>query len=202
MTANIAHLKGEGSALSHYDDVYELMRAVHRASKGRYPALEWASGKPPMSDPDYWSWFDATYAPFLRMRLEPLDESYLLTTDGQVLGYIGLIYDWQNKDDDLLPLYQKIFERLDIHLESETAGMLELLVVHPEHWRQGYGEELLKKGIERFRELGRIPYGVTFPDLAEAHGLYEKLDWVNLGTVTGFAWEDGDAPGDYLLLRF
>ncbi|MEV6850056.1 GNAT family N-acetyltransferase [Actinoplanes sp. NPDC051411] len=91
-------------------------------------------------------------------------ESFILTTaDGVVAGFVVLQQD-----------------------QEESLGVIEMIAVHPEHQRRGYGRTLMKFAIQRLRDRGLELINVTTggdPGHAPARALYEAVGFTALPLV-------------------
>lgn len=133
---------------------------VYQGTGGAYPALEWVEKKPSIDD---FEGFAKVYEPFLEFRLkEEFNELYVLRDDnGDIAGTIALVYNLKGKDVWWVP----------DEIRNEKTGLIEFFMVDPTYRGKGYGSKLLEFAIERLKELGRIPYVITFPEL-EAYSYY------------------------------
>ena len=134
----------------------ELLRFVfsaYRGTGGSYPALEWVEQKP---SPDDFEGFRRVYEPFLEFRLrEEFDELYILQESGKIAGTVALVYTFTRKNIPWVPE----------GIINERTGLIEFLMVGPEHRGRGYGSKLLDFAVMRLEELGREAHIVTFPHL-------------------------------------
>ena len=144
------------------DELLRFVFSVYRGTNGAYPALEWVEKRPSKDD---FEGFKKVYEPFLGFRLgKEFDELYVLRDDeGQITGTIALVYNLEGKDIWWVPDETK----------DEKTGLIEFFMTHPDHRGEGYGSQLLEFAIQRLRELGKIPYVVTFPWL-EAYSYYTR----------------------------
>ncbi|WP_457751609.1 GNAT family N-acetyltransferase [Thermococcus sp.] len=144
------------------EELLSFVFDVYRSTGGRYPALEWVEDKPSTDD---FEGFGRVYEPFLEFRLgEEFDELYVLRDeDGRIAGTMALVYNLEDKDVPWVP----------DEIRDEKTGLIEFFMVDPSYKGRGYGSELLKFALQRLKELGKVPYVITFPEL-EAYGYYLK----------------------------
>ncbi|WP_297418022.1 GNAT family N-acetyltransferase [Thermococcus sp.] len=175
-------MKGEilraGRPVELKDELLMFAFGVYRDTGGAYPALEWVEEKP---SPDDFEGFKRVYEPFLEFRLkDEFDELYILRENGKITGTVALIYTFQGKDIPWVPE----------DIKNGRTGLIEFLMVDPEHQGRGYGSELLNFAVRRLGKLGRDAYIVTFPEL-EAYHYYIRRGFVEV-----------ERYGDFVLLRF
>ncbi|NJE10514.1 GNAT family N-acetyltransferase [Thermococcus sp. MAR1] len=146
--------------LSLKDELVRFVFRVYQGTGGAYPALEWVEDKPSTDD---FEGFREVYEPFLEFRLrDELDELYVLRDDeGKIAGTVALVYNLEGKDVWWVP----------DEIKDERTGLVEFFMVDPAYKGRGYGSRLLEFAIQRLRELGKVPYVITFPEL-EAYSYY------------------------------
>ena len=157
-----------GEMVKYFDPILALVADVYIGTNGKYPRMEWLKPeeKPRIGSKKFFEEFREKYGPFLMWRLkEELDEIYLLYIDSKLVGCIGLNYDLSGKNISWIP--EKYYARSDV-------GFIELFIVSPKFQGRGLGKKLFLLALNRLRELGKIGYVVTFPDL-EALKFYEKM---------------------------
>ncbi|WP_456365164.1 GNAT family N-acetyltransferase [Thermococcus sp.] len=144
------------------EELLRLAFRVYKSTGGAYPALEWAENKPSPGD---FEGFREVYEPFLKFRLrKEFDELYLLRAEsGRIAGTVALVYNLQGKDVWWVPK----------EIMGGRVGLVELFMVDPEFRGMGYGSRLLAFAVDRLREIGKIPYVITFPNL-DAYSYYLK----------------------------
>ncbi|WP_297439174.1 GNAT family N-acetyltransferase [Thermococcus sp.] len=144
------------------DELVRFVFRIYQGTDGAYPALEWVENKPSTDDFDG---FREIYEPFLEFRLkDEFDELYVLRDDGgKIAGTIALVYNLRGKNLWWVPE----------EIKSEKTGLIEFFMVDPAYKGRGYGSQLLGFAIQRLRELGKVPYVITFPEL-EAYSYYIK----------------------------
>ncbi len=142
------------------EELLRLAFRVYKSTGGAYPALEWAENKP---SPNDFEGFREVYEPFLEFRLrDEFDELYLLRTDsGRIAGTVALVYNLRGKEVWWVPE----------EITDGRAGLIEFFMVDPEFRGMGYGSRLLAFAVERLREIGKVPYVITFPNL-DAYAYY------------------------------
>ena len=150
------------------DELVRFVFRVYQGTNGAYPALEWVENKPGTDD---FEGFRRVYEPFLEFRLgKEFDELYVLRDDGRnIIGTVALVYNLKGKDVPWVPE----------EIKGEKTGLIEFFMVDPSSKGRGYGSRLLEFAIERLRELGRVPYVITFPEL-EAYSYYMKKGFVKV----------------------
>ena len=144
------------------DELVRFVFRVYQGTGGAYPALEWVENKPSTDDFDG---FKEVYEPFLEFRLgKEFDELYVLRDDeGKIAGTVALVYNPEGKNLWWVP----------DEIKDEKTGLIEFFMVDPAYKGRGYGSQLLEFAIQRLRELGKVPYVITFPGL-EAYSYYIK----------------------------
>lgn len=142
------------------DELLRFVFRVYQGTGGTYPALEWVEDKPSTDD---FEGFREAYEPFLEFRLgKEFDELYVLRDDGgKIAGTIALVYNLGDRDIPWVPE----------EIRVERTGLIEFFMVDPAYKGKGYGSKLLGLAIGRLKELGRVPYVITFPHL-EAYSYY------------------------------
>jgi len=155
----------------------ELLRfafRVYESTGGAYPALEWTESKP---SPDDFEGFQEVYGPFLEFRLRgEFDELYLLRTDsGRIAGTVALVYNLPGKDVWWVPR----------EITGGRTGLIEFFMVDPDFRGMGYGSRLLAFAVARLREIGKVPYVITFPNL-DAYGYYLEKGFREVMRFRGF----------------
>ncbi|ASJ12715.1 GNAT family N-acetyltransferase [Thermococcus thioreducens] len=146
--------------LSLKDELVRFVFRVYQGTNGAYPALEWVENKPSTDD---FEGFREVYEPFLEFRLgKEFDELYVLRDDeGKIAGTVALVYNLEGKDVWWVP----------DEIKDGRTGLVEFFMVDPAYKGRGYGSRLLEFAIQRLRELGKVPYVITFPEL-EAYSYY------------------------------
>jgi GNAT superfamily N-acetyltransferase len=154
--------------LSLKDELVRFVFRVYQGTNGAYPALEWVENKPGTNDFDG---FREVYEPFLEFRLgKEFDELYVLRDSaGGIIGTVALVYNLKGKDVPWVP----------DEINDEETGLIEFFMVDPSYKGRGYGSRLLEFAVERLRELGRVPYVITFPEL-EAYSYYMRKGFVKV----------------------
>ncbi|NJE61134.1 GNAT family N-acetyltransferase [Thermococcus sp. 21S7] len=150
------------------DELVHFVFRVYQGTGGAYPALEWVENKPSTDDVEG---FRRVYEPFLEFRLgKEFDELYVLRDDGgRIAGTVALVYNLEGKDVWWVPE----------EIKGEKTGLIEFFMVDPSYRGRGYGSELLEFAIQRLRELGKVPYVITFPEL-EAYSYYLRKGFVKM----------------------
>jgi len=142
------------------NELVHFVFRVYQGTEGAYPALEWVENKPSTND---FEGFKKIYEPFLEFRLgKEFDELYVLRdNEERIIGTVALVYNLEGKDVWWVPE----------GIRSEKTGLIEFFMVDPLYRGKGYGSKLLEFAIQRLRELGKVPYVITFPEL-EAYSYY------------------------------
>ncbi|NJE04748.1 GNAT family N-acetyltransferase [Thermococcus sp. M36] len=150
------------------DELVGFVFRVYQGTGGAYPALEWVENKPALDDFDG---FREVYEPFLEFRLgKEFDELYVLRDEGgKIAGTVALVYNLGGKDVWWVPE----------EIKGEKTGLIEFFMVDPAYKGRGYGSMLLEFAIERLKELDKVPYVITFPEL-EAYSYYIKKGFVKV----------------------
>ncbi|WP_206204176.1 GNAT family N-acetyltransferase [Thermococcus sp. 18S1] len=150
------------------DELVHFVFRVYQGTNGAYPALEWVENKPSTDD---FEGFRKVYEPFLEFRLgKEFDELYVLRDDGgKIAGTVALVYNLEGKDVWWVPE----------EIRGEKTGLIEFFMVDPSYRGRGYGSRLLEFAIQRLRELGKVPYVITFPEL-EAYSYYMRKGFVKV----------------------
>lgn len=97
-------------------------------------------------------------------------ESFVLTTDGVVVGFLVLMQD-----------------------RDESLGAIEMIAVHPKHQRRGHGRALMEFAIKRLRDQGLTLINVGTggdPGHAPARALYEAVGFTGVPLVNYYMATD------------
>ena len=155
------------------DEILHFVYEIYRATKGKYPLLEWVSEKP---KPHEFEKFKAIYKPFLKERLEnEFDEFYVWRKDGEIISTVAIVYKYRGKKLDWIP---------DSLMKNENA-FIEFLMVSPRYWKQGYGRETLLFALKRINELGKTAF-VSTSKTIDAHAFYKKMGFKDVCMHAGF----------------
>ncbi len=191
----------EGKSVENMEDgILNLMREIYEESGGAYPALEWTKKKPVPGEDGWVAAFEGIYRPFLRYRLKEDVDMLLAETDADdenLAGVIGLKYTRKGS----FPGYERLFQHAGLEM-PENAAFLEMLAVHPAVRRKGIGRKLLSEAIHILNGMGKTAYGVSFPWLKPALGLYSSAGARIAGEVHGYSWSEDEEPSDYLIIVF
>jgi len=150
------------------EELIRFVFRVYQGTGGAYPALEWVENKPSTDD---FEGFRRVYEPFLEFRLgKEFDELYVLRDDEErIVGTVALVYNLEGEDIPWMPE----------EIKGEKTGLIEFFMVHPSYRGRGYGSKLLEFAIQRLKELGKVPYVITFPEL-EAYSYYMRKGFVKV----------------------
>ncbi|MDQ1704289.1 MAG: hypothetical protein QOF18_655 [Frankiaceae bacterium] len=102
--------------------------------------------------------------------------AWVATVDDRVVGHVALHRDTAPA---VLAAAAEALGR-----SADQLAVVARLLVHPEHRRHGYGDELLQAAADEARALGKWPVLDVWLRYTQAIALYERRGWQRAGTVT------------------